>query len=106
MQPMPKSLVLQGFFGFLGQFFDLSFFATFSEPSGLEPCTTELDDRFSYKIIKPNENIVFETSITVKNVMLRLSFRPLIAKRKVALATFSFCIIHDSFFIHRARPFS
>ena len=39
MQPMPKSLVLQGFFGFLGQFFDLSFFATFSEPSGLEPTT-------------------------------------------------------------------
>lgn len=33
---------------------------------GLEPCTTELDDRFSYKIIKPNKNIVFETSITVK----------------------------------------
>ena len=33
---------------------------------GLEPCTTELDDRFSYKIIKPNESIVFETSITVR----------------------------------------
>ena len=39
MQPMPKSLVLQGFFGFLGHFFDLSFFATFSEPYGLEPAT-------------------------------------------------------------------
>jgi hypothetical protein len=34
-----KSLVLQGFFGFLGKFFDLSYFATFSEPSGLEPAT-------------------------------------------------------------------
>ena len=33
---------------------------------GLEPCTTELDDRFSYKIIKPNESVVFETSITVR----------------------------------------
>jgi len=39
MQPMPKSLVLQGFFGFLEQFFDLSFFATFFEPYGLEPAT-------------------------------------------------------------------
>ena len=38
MQPMPKSLVLQGFFGFLGSFFDL-FFATISEPYGLEPVT-------------------------------------------------------------------
>jgi hypothetical protein len=35
MQPMPKSLVLQGFFGFLGLIFDLLFFATFSEPYGL-----------------------------------------------------------------------
>ena len=39
MQPMPKSLVLQGFFGFLGCFFDLLFFATLSEPSGLKLAT-------------------------------------------------------------------
>lgn len=39
MQPMQKSLVLQGFFGFLGLFFGLLFFATFSVPSGLEPAT-------------------------------------------------------------------
>jgi len=39
MQPMQKSLVLQGFFGFLGLFFDLLFFAAFPEPSGLELAT-------------------------------------------------------------------
>lgn len=33
---------------------------------GLEPCTTALDDKFEYKTIKPNENIVFETSIIIK----------------------------------------
>jgi hypothetical protein len=39
MQPMPKALFLQGFFGFLGGIFDLLFFATFFDPSGLEPST-------------------------------------------------------------------
>ncbi len=33
---------------------------------GLEPCTTELDDRFAYQTIKANETIVFTTSISVK----------------------------------------
>jgi hypothetical protein len=31
MESYVEVLVLQGFFGFLGQFFDLLFFATFSE---------------------------------------------------------------------------
>jgi len=39
MQPMFKSLVLQDFFGFLGLFFDPLFFATISDPYGLEPAT-------------------------------------------------------------------
>lgn len=32
---------------------------------GLEPCTTELDDRFAYKTIKPNEKISFTVKITI-----------------------------------------
>jgi hypothetical protein len=39
MQPMPKSLVLQGFFGFLGGIFRKYFVTTFFEPPGLEPMT-------------------------------------------------------------------
>lgn len=34
---------------------------------GLEPCTTELDDRFAYKTIAPFERIVFTVNITVTN---------------------------------------
>ncbi len=33
---------------------------------GLEPCTTQLDDRFAYKTLGANERRVFEVSITVK----------------------------------------
>ena len=33
---------------------------------GLEPCTTELDDRFAYKTVKPNESISFAVRITVQ----------------------------------------
>ena len=33
---------------------------------GLEPCTTDLDDRFEYSVIKPNENIKFNVVISVK----------------------------------------
>ncbi len=36
---------------------------------GLEPCTTELDSRFKYKRIKPNESIEFKVNITVKDQM-------------------------------------
>lgn len=32
---------------------------------GLEPCTTELDDRFAYKTIKPLEKIAFSINVTV-----------------------------------------
>jgi len=34
---------------------------------GFEPCTTELDGRFAYKILSPGETVVFETSIAVKS---------------------------------------
>lgn len=34
---------------------------------GLEPCTTELDDRFTYKTIRVNENIKFLVNISIKN---------------------------------------
>ncbi|MBQ9801522.1 MAG: aldose 1-epimerase family protein [Clostridia bacterium] len=34
---------------------------------GLEPATTELDDRFAYKTIKPSESIVFKTVIAISN---------------------------------------
>lgn len=33
---------------------------------GLEPCTTELDDRFAYRIIKAKEKVSFSASITVE----------------------------------------
>lgn len=33
---------------------------------GLEPCTTELDDRFAYETVKPNESISFAVRITVQ----------------------------------------
>ena len=33
---------------------------------GLEPCTTELDDRFAYRVIQPAEKISFKASIAVK----------------------------------------
>lgn len=32
---------------------------------GLEPCTTELDQKFAYKTVKPNEKISFEVNIAV-----------------------------------------
>jgi hypothetical protein len=35
---------------------------------GLEPATTELDDRFTYKIIKPNEKIRFNVNISVTRI--------------------------------------
>jgi hypothetical protein len=34
---------------------------------GLEPCTTELDDKFAYKTIKPFEEIAFSVSVSVKS---------------------------------------
>ena len=34
---------------------------------GLEPCTTELDDRFTYRTIKPAEKIVFAVNIAVND---------------------------------------
>lgn len=34
---------------------------------GFEPCTTELDDKFAYKILKSGEKKAFHVSITVKN---------------------------------------
>ena len=35
---------------------------------GLEPCTTELDDGFTYKVIKPQESIVFQLKLTVSKI--------------------------------------
>ena len=35
---------------------------------GLEPCTTELDDRFTYKIIKSGEKIKFNLNISVTEI--------------------------------------
>lgn len=35
---------------------------------GLEPCTTELDDRFAYKTIQPNEKIVFAVELSVSRI--------------------------------------
>ncbi len=35
---------------------------------GLEPCTTELDDGFTYKVIKPQENIVFQLKLVVSKI--------------------------------------
>ena len=35
---------------------------------GLEPCTTELDDRFTYKIIKSGEKIKFNVNISVTKI--------------------------------------
>lgn len=34
---------------------------------GLEPCTTELDGRFAYKTIKPNEKIVWTVNLAVNH---------------------------------------
>jgi hypothetical protein len=34
---------------------------------GLEPCTTELDDRFTYRTIKAQESVEFEVSIAVRD---------------------------------------
>lgn len=34
---------------------------------GLEPCTTELDERFAYKSIAPNEKIRFKVTLSVTN---------------------------------------
>lgn len=36
---------------------------------GLEPCTTELDDGFSYKIIKPKESVCFQLKLMVSNLL-------------------------------------
>ena len=33
---------------------------------GLEPCMTELDDKFAYKTIKPHEKTVFMINIAIK----------------------------------------
>jgi hypothetical protein len=35
---------------------------------GLEPCTTELDDRFTYRRIGAGEKIVFGVSISAKHL--------------------------------------
>lgn len=35
---------------------------------GLEPCTTELDDRFSFRTVKPNEQVCFKVRIAVDRV--------------------------------------
>ena len=35
---------------------------------GLEPCTTELDDRFSYKFIQPNEKILFAVTLKISGI--------------------------------------
>ena len=35
---------------------------------GLEPCTTELDDRFTYQTIKPNEQIQFFARISITKI--------------------------------------
>ena len=35
---------------------------------GLEPCTTELDDKFTYKALKSKETIKFEVKIKVNNI--------------------------------------
>ena len=37
---------------------------------GLEPTTTELDDRFTYRTIKPFEKIVFSANITVQSILV------------------------------------
>ena len=34
---------------------------------GLEPCTTELDDRFAYQTVKAQEQISFSATITVSS---------------------------------------
>lgn len=34
---------------------------------GFEPCTTELDERFAYKPIAPNERIRFVVTLSVTN---------------------------------------
>ena len=55
MQPVPKSFVLQGFFGFLERNF-CHFFSTFFDPSGLELATfcgsTLLTNEQNYEKIK------------------------------------------------------
>lgn len=35
---------------------------------GLEPCTTELDDRFTYKTLKSREEVNFKLDLSVKNL--------------------------------------
>lgn len=35
---------------------------------GLEPCTTELDDKFTYKALKSKETVKFEVKIKVNNI--------------------------------------
>jgi hypothetical protein len=35
---------------------------------GLEPCTTELDDKFTYKTLKPKETVKFEVKIKVNRI--------------------------------------
>ena len=35
---------------------------------GLEPCTTELDDRFSYILIRPNEKILFAVTLKISGI--------------------------------------
>jgi len=57
---MPKSLVSQGFFGFSGLFFDLLFFATFSEPSGLEPAIYQRIVDFSFLIGRCTKAFIYD----------------------------------------------
>lgn len=35
---------------------------------GLEPCTTELDERFAYKTLQPREEVNFKLELSVKNL--------------------------------------
>lgn len=35
---------------------------------GLEPCTTELDDKFTYKVLKLKETVKFEVKIKINNI--------------------------------------
>ena len=35
---------------------------------GLEPCTTELDDRFAYRTLQPNESVQFTLRLTVNKI--------------------------------------
>ena len=35
---------------------------------GLEPCTTDLDEKFEYKTIMPNESKAFKISILIAEI--------------------------------------